>query len=177
MDLFRLPRELGETADGEKVSANIGRFGPYIRYDNKFVSISKDTYSPYEITLEEALELVNEKKIIDANRIIHTFDDGIEILNGRWGPYISDGNKNGKIAKDTDPKSLSHEDCLEILANTPEKKSRFKKKTKKKIAKKATKKKVTKKKTTKKKTAKKKATKKITKKATKKTTKKKVVKK
>ena len=181
MDLFRLPRQLGETPEGEKVSANIGRFGPYVRYDNKFVSIKKDTYSPYEITLEEALELIKEKKIIDANRIIHTFDDGIQILNGRWGPYITDGNKNGKIAKDTDPKSLTHEECIEILAKAPEKKSRFKKKTKKKAAKKKTakkkvaKKKVTKKKVTKKKTAKKKATKKKTTK--KKTAKKKVVKK
>ncbi len=180
MDLFRLPRDLGETPEGEKVSANIGRFGPYVRYENKFVSIKKDTYSPYEITLEEALELIKEKKIADANRIIHTFDDGIQILNGRWGPYITDGNKNGKIAKDTDPKSLSHEECIEILANTPEKKSRFKKKTKKKIAKKTTKKKTTKKKTAKKKTSKKKvAKKKVTKKKTakKKATKKKVIKK
>ena len=164
MDLFRLPRHLGETPEGEKVSANIGRFGPYVRYDNKFVSIKKDTYSPYEITLDEALELIREKKIADANRIIHTFDDGIQILNGRWGPYITDGKKNGKIVKGTDPKSLSHEDCLEILANTPDKKSRFKKKTKKKVAKKTSKKKVAKKKTTKKKTTKKKATKKKAKK-------------
>jgi DNA topoisomerase-1 len=159
MDLFRLPRALGETAEGEKVSANIGRFGPYVRYENKFVSIKKDTYSPYEITLDEALELIKEKKIADANRIIATFDDGIQVLNGRWGPYVTDGKKNGKIVKGTDPKSLSHEDCLEILVNTPDKKSRFKKKTKKKIAKKTTKKKA-KKKVKKKKTAKKKAVKK-----------------
>jgi DNA topoisomerase-1 len=168
MDLFRLPRHLGETAEGEKVIANIGRFGPYVRYENKFVSIKKDSYSPYEITLDEALELIKEKKIADANRIIHTFDDGIQILNGRWGPYITDGKKNGKIVKGTDPKSLSHEDCLEILANTPDKKSRFKKKTKKKVAKKTSKKKVAKKKTTKKKTAKKTTKKKVTKKKAKK---------
>jgi len=167
MDLFRLPRHLGETPEGEKVSANIGRFGPYVRYDNKFVSIKKDTYSPYEITLEEALELVKEKKIADANRIIETFDDGIQILNGRWGPYVTDGKKNGKIVKGTDPKTLTHEDCIEILANTPDKKSRFKKKTKKKVAKKkTTKKKTTKKKTTKKKVAKKKTKKKVAKKKT-----------
>ncbi|VAW34580.1 DNA topoisomerase I [hydrothermal vent metagenome] len=146
MDLFRLPRTLGETGDGEKVSANIGRFGPYVRYDNKFVSIKKDTFSPYDITLAEALELIKEKKIADANRIITTFDDGIQILNGRWGPYVTDGKKNGKIVKGSDPKTLSHEDCLEILAKTPDKKSRFNKKTKKK----ATKKKTTKKKAKKK---------------------------
>ncbi|MCF6288406.1 MAG: DNA topoisomerase I [Proteobacteria bacterium] len=162
MDLFRLPRTLGETPEGEKVITNIGRFGPYVRYDNKFVSIKKDVdATPYDITLEQALELITEKKIADANRIIQTFDDGIQILNGRWGPYVTDGNKNGKIGKGTDPKSLSHEDCIEILAKTPDKKARFKKKTKKKIAKKKTKKKTTKKKT-KKKTAKKKIVKKNT---------------
>lgn len=167
MALFDLPRHLGETPEGEKVSANIGRFGPYVRYDNKFVSI-KDG-DPYSITLEEALVIVQEKKIADANKIIQTFDDGIQVLNGRWGPYVTDGNKNGKIAKDQDPKALTHEECIEILAAAPEKKKRTKKKAKKKVAKKATKKKVTKKKTTKKKTAKKKTSKK---KASKKTTKK-----
>ncbi len=149
MNLFDLPRDLGETPEGEKVSANIGRFGPYIRYANKFVSI-KDG-DPYSITLEEALLLIQEKKIADANRIIQTFDDGIQILNGRWGPYVTDGSKNGKIAKDQDPKALTHEQCLAILAATPEKKTRTKKKAKKKVTKKkTTKKKITKKKTTKK---------------------------
>jgi len=172
MELFKLPRTLGETPEGEKVTTNIGRFGPYVRYDNKFVSIKKDVEAtPYDISLEQALEIITEKKIADANRIIETFDDGIQILNGRWGPYVTDGKKNGKIIKGTDPKTLSHEDCIEILAKAPDKKSRFKKKTKKKIAKKKTakkkvtkkkvsKKKVTKKKTTKKKTAKKKVSKK-----------------
>lgn len=177
MELFKLPRTLGETPEGEKVTTNIGRFGPYVRYDNKFVSIKKDVEAtPYDISLEQALEIITEKKVADANRIIVTFDDGIQILNGRWGPYVTDGNKNGKIVKDTDPKTLTHEDCIEILAKAPDKKSRFKKKTKKKIAKKkTTKKKVTKKKTTKKKVSKRKvAKKKVTKKKTakKKTTKK-----
>lgn len=171
MELFKLPRDLGETPEGEKVTTSIGRFGPYVKYGTKFVSIKKDVEAtPYDISLELALEIVAEKKIADANRIIETFDDGIQILNGRWGPYVTDGNKNGKIVKGTDPKSLSHEDCLEILANTPDKKSRFKKKTKKKVAKKKTtkkkvaKKKVSKKKTSKKKTTKKKAKKKVAKK-------------
>lgn len=126
MELFKLPRDLGETPEGEKVSANIGRFGPYVRYANKFVSI-KDN-DPYSITLEEALVLIKEKKIEDANKIIQTFDDGIEVLNGRYGPYVTDGKKNGKIPKDTDPKSLSHEDCIEILKNAPAKKKRRRKK-------------------------------------------------
>jgi DNA topoisomerase-1 len=166
MELFKLPRSLGETPEGEKISTSIGRFGPYVKYGTKFVSIKKEVEaSPYDITLEQAQEIITAKKVEDANRIIETFDDGIQILNGRWGPYVTDGNKNGKIVKGTDPKTLSHEDCIEILANTPEKKSRFKKKTKKKVAKKkTTKKKVAKKKTTKKKVSKKKATKKKTKK-------------
>lgn len=160
MSLFDLPRHLGETPEGEKVSANIGRFGPYVRYDNKFVSIKEG--DPYSITLEEALVLIQEKKIADANKIIQTFDDGIQVLNGRWGPYVTDGNKNGKIAKDQDPKQLTHEDCIAILAAAPEKKKRSKKKTKKKVAKKTTKKKTTKKKVTKKKASKKKTSKKKT---------------
>lgn len=165
--LFDLPRDLGETSEGEKVSANIGRFGPYIRYGSKFVSIKKDQGDPYTITFEEALVLVTEKKIADANRIIQTFDDGIQVLNGRWGPYVTDGNKNGKILKDQDPKALTHDECIEILAKAPEKKKRGKKKVAKKVAKKVTKKKTTKKstkKTTKKKTSKKKATTKLAKK-------------
>jgi len=161
--LFDLPRDLGETSEGEKVSANIGRFGPYVRYGNKFVSI-KDK-DPYSITFEEALVLIQEKKIADANKIIKTFDDGIQILNGRWGPYVTDGYKNGKILKDQDPKALSHEECIEILAKAPEKKKRSKKKVaKKKVAKKTTKKKVTKKKTTRKKVTKKSSKKKTGKK-------------
>jgi len=172
MELFKLPRDLGETPEGEKVSTSIGRFGPYVKYGTKFVSIKKDVEAtPYDITLEQAQEIITEKKIADANRIIETFDDGIQVLNGRWGPYVTDGNKNGKIPKETDPKSLSHEDCIEILANTPEKKSRFKKKAKKKVAKKKTTKKKTKKKVakkTKKKTTKKKAKKKVARKTAKK---------
>lgn len=126
MELFKLPRDLGETEEGEKVSANIGRFGPYVRYGNKFVSI-KDG-DPYSITLDEALELIREKKIADANKIIQQFDDGIEVLNGRYGPYVTNGKKNGKIPKDTDPKSLSHADCVEILNKAPAKKKRRRKK-------------------------------------------------
>ena len=166
--LFDLPRDLGETSEGEKVSANIGRFGPYVRYGSKFVSI-KDG-DPYSITFEEALVLIQEKKIADANKIIQTFDDGIQVLNGRWGPYVTDGHKNGKILKDQDPKALTHEQCIEILAAAPDKKKRSKKKvTKKKVAKKVAKK-TTKKKVTKK--PKKKTSKKVVKKATKKTVKK-----
>ncbi len=159
MELFKLPRALGETEEGEKVSANIGRFGPYIRYDNKFVSL-KDN-DPYTVDLATALELIKEKKIADANRIIHDFtEQGIQVLNGRYGPYITDGNKNAKIPKDKEPKELTVEECVELLAAAPERRRGKKKATKKATTKKVTKKKVTKKRA-KKKASKKKVSKKI----------------
>ncbi|MEO0575782.1 MAG: DNA topoisomerase I [Pseudomonadota bacterium] len=174
LDLFQLPRKLGETPEGEAVSASVGRFGPYVRYDNKFVSIKGDD-DPYTITLERALEVVAEKKIADANRLILDFpDDGIQVLNGRYGPYITDKKKNAKIPKDKDPKSLTLEECKALIEAAPERGRRGKKASKKTTAA-ETKKKVTKKKAAKKKTAKKKTTKKKTTK--KKATKKKVAKK
>ncbi len=163
IELFKLPRALGETPEGEPVSASIGRFGPYVKYGNKFVSIKDD--DPYTIGLERALELIAEKKELDANRIIQDFpDDGIQVLNGRYGPYVTNGEKNAKIPKDREPKSLTLEECRQLIEAAPERRRRGAKKkaaTKKAAAsRKTTKKKVAKKKATKKKTAKKKATKK-----------------
>ncbi|NND46168.1 MAG: DNA topoisomerase I [Woeseiaceae bacterium] len=153
--LFKLPRKLGETPDGLPVSASIGRFGPYVRYGDKYVSIRGGDDSnddPYTIELPRALELIEAKKIEDANRIIQDFEDeGIQVLNGRYGPYITDKSKNARVPKDREPKSLTLEECKELLAAAPERGRRGKKKVaKKKTAKKATKKKVTKKKTRKK---------------------------
>ena len=160
MELFKLPRKLGETADGLAVSASIGRFGPYIRYGDKYVSIKDD--DPYTIELPRALELIEAKKIEDANRLILDFEEeGIQVLNGRYGPYITNKKKNARVPKDREPKTLTLEECIELLAAAPERGRRGKKKTAKKAA---TKKKTTKKKTAKKKTAKKKAAKKKTKK-------------
>jgi DNA topoisomerase-1 len=123
LDLFKLPRELGSTPEGEPVSANIGRFGPYVRYANKFVSIKGD--DPYTITLERALELIAEKKIADANRLILDFPDaGIQVLNGRYGPYITNKLKNAKIPKDKTPKELTLEECQALLAAAPERRGR-----------------------------------------------------
>src|SRR5690606_12386789 len=134
LELFKLPRELGTTPEGEPVSANIGRFGPYIRYGDKFVSIRGDD-DPYTITLERALELIEEKKRADANRIIKTFDGtDIQILNGRYGPYVTNGAKNAKIPKDREPKSLTLEECEALLAAAPERRGRGKKAAKKKTA-------------------------------------------
>ncbi len=175
LELFKLPRKLGKTEDGLSVSASVGRFGPYVRYGDKYVSIRGED-DPYTITLPRALELIEEKKIEDANRIIQDFvEDGIQVLNGRYGPYITDKAKNARIPKDREPTSLTLEECKELLAAAPvrgkrgskkktskaadkkaAKKKPAKKKAKKKTKKKATKKKVAKKKVTKKKAAKKK---------------------
>jgi DNA topoisomerase-1 len=123
LDLFKLPRKLGETADGDPVSASIGRFGPYIRYGNKFVSIRGD--DPYTIDLARALELIEEKKVADANRIILDFPEvEIQVLNGRYGPYVTNGKKNAKIPKDREPSSLTLEECQELIAAAPERRAR-----------------------------------------------------
>jgi DNA topoisomerase-1 len=151
MELFKLPRKLGQTPDGLEVSASVGRFGPYVRYGDKYVSIRGDD-DPYTIELPRALELIEIKKIEDANRIIQDFEDeGIQVLNGRYGPYITDKKKNARVPKDREPGSLTLEECKELLAAAPERGRRGKKKTAKKAAakKKAAKKK-TKKKTKKK---------------------------
>jgi len=163
LELFKLPRKLGETPDGLAVSASVGRFGPYVRYGDKYVSIRGED-DPYTIELPRALELIEEKKIADANRIILDFEDeGIQVLNGRYGPYITDKKKNARVPKDRDPKTLTLEECVELLAAAPERGRRGKKKVAKKTESKktATKKKAAKKKT-KKKAARKKAAKKKT---------------
>ena len=156
LELFKLPRDLGETPEGEKVAAGIGRFGPYIRYGSKFVSL-KDS-DPHTVKLDEALELIAAKKQADLDRILRTFEGtDVQILKGRWGPFITDGNKNARMPKEREPDSMTLEECLAALEAAPEKRGR-KKAAKKKTAKKKTgKKKAAKKKTSKKKTAKKKA--------------------
>ena len=161
MELFKLPRKLGETPDGLPVSASIGRFGPYIRYGDKYVSMKED--DPYTVELPRALELIAEKVKADAERLILDFEEqGIQVLNGRYGPYITDKQKNARVPKDREPKSLTLEECIELLAAAPVRGRRGKKTTKKAAAKTATKKKATKKKARKK--AKKKTTKKTAKK-------------
>jgi len=119
LELFKLPRALGETSDGDPVSASIGRFGPYVRYGNSFVSIKDD--DPYTIGLERALELIEEKKLADANRIIQDFADvGIQVLRGRYGPYVTNGSKNAKIPKDREPAELTLEECQALIEAAPE---------------------------------------------------------
>jgi len=124
MELFKLPRTLGETAEGETIVANVGRFGPYVKYGSKYASLKED--DPYTVTLERAREVIRLKKEADANRLIQDFpEDGIQVLNGRYGPYITDKKKNAKIPKDRDPKSLTLEECRALLAAAPERGARF----------------------------------------------------
>ncbi|HEV3181521.1 MAG TPA: DNA topoisomerase I [Steroidobacteraceae bacterium] len=124
MELFKLPRTLGETAEGETIIANVGRFGPYLKYGSKYASLKED--DPYTVALERAREVIRLKKEADASRLIQDFpEDGIQVLNGRYGPYITDRKKNAKIPKDRDPKSLTLEECRAMLAAAPERGARF----------------------------------------------------
>ena len=122
LDLFRLPRVVGDF-EGEEVVAAIGRFGPYLRYKGKFTSIKKtDEEDPLTIKLDRAIELIKIKIQADKDRLINNFDGEplIQVLNGRYGPFVQVTTEKGKkinlkIPKDTDPKSLSREDCLSLL--------------------------------------------------------------
>ena len=163
LELFKLPRKLGETAEGQQVSASVGRFGPYIRYGDKYVSIKED--DPYTIELPRALELIEAKRIEDANRMILDFEEqGIQVLHGRYGPYITNKEKNARVPKDREPATLTLEECIELLAAAPVRGKRGKKTSKKAAGATDSKKKVAKKKVAKKK-ARKKAKKKAGKKA------------
>ncbi len=145
IELFKLPRELGESPEGEKIVVGIGRFGPYIRYDDKFVSLKDD--DPYTVSLDRALELVAAKKQADAERIIKTFPEkNIQVLKGRYGPYVTNGEKNARIPKDTEPETLTLERCEAMIEAAPARRKKTGKKKKKKTTKKAAKKKTSKKK-------------------------------
>lgn len=125
LELFTLPRTLGTTPEGEPVKVAIGRFGPYVQYGpKKFVSVKDD--DPYKLDLARALELIRAKEELDANRLILDFPEaGIQVLNGRYGPYITDRVKNARIPKDRDPKTLTLEECRELLAAAPARGKRF----------------------------------------------------
>ena len=118
---FELPRLVGQTEDGQDIKANVGRFGPYIQIDKLYVSL-KDI-DPREVTQEQARELYAAKLKAEAEKNIADFGDGIKVLNGRFGPYVTDGSKNAKIPKDTDPKTITRDQAVELLANAPQKRS------------------------------------------------------
>lgn len=131
LELFKLPRIIGEL-EGKEMQAAIGRFGPYIKHDGKFVSLKPDQ-DPLTISEEEATELILAKREQEANKYIKTFDEDAEVfvLNGKFGPYIKFGAKNVKIPKDKKPEELTYAECKELAENAPEKKKGgFRKKAK-----------------------------------------------
>ncbi len=130
LEMFKLPRLVGKTAEGQDIKANIGRFGPYIQIDKLYVSIKP--HDPMKITEEEARELYLEKLETEKNKYIAEFDGGIKILKGPYGPYITDGKKNARIAKDADPLAITAEQAKEMLAKAPAKKKFVRKRTAKK---------------------------------------------
>lgn len=125
LELMKMPRDLGMFEE-KQVVVNIGRFGPYVLHDKKFVSIPKEE-DPYSITPDRAVELIQAKRESDANKTIKTFAENadVQILNGRFGPYIKAGKKNVKIPKGKVPADLTLDECLTLAANAPEKKGRF----------------------------------------------------
>jgi DNA topoisomerase-1 len=114
LELFKLPKPVGTFEEKEMV-VGIGRFGPYVRHDNKFVSIPKGT-DPMEVDEAKAIELIQAKRVADANRLIQSFDDDIKVLKGRWGAYIAQGKENYKIPKGEEPEALTLMRIKEIIA-------------------------------------------------------------
>ncbi len=126
LELFKLPRVVGTFEDKEVVAA-IGRFGPYLRHDGKFYSLKKE-YDPHTISEEDAIILIEAKRVADAEKFIKVFDEDptYQILNGRWGPYLKAGKKNVKLPKDREPASFTFEECVELAKNSDETKSKKK---------------------------------------------------
>ncbi|MCA9325853.1 type I DNA topoisomerase [Candidatus Saccharibacteria bacterium] len=124
LEAFKLPRIVGQTEDGYEMKAAIGRFGPYVLVNSLFVSI-KPPLDPFTITEAEARELYIAKVKAEAEKNISDFGEGIRVLNGRYGPYVTDGKKNAKIPKETDPKQITKEQAVKMLAEAPDKPKRF----------------------------------------------------
>ena len=122
LKLFDLPRTIGDF-EGEEMSAGIGRFGPFIHHNNKYISIPK-TLNPLTITREEAIRLIEDKRKKESQRHIKFFEkEGIEILNGRYGAYIAFDGANYRLPKNTDPEKLTPEECMNIIASSKKKKN------------------------------------------------------
>lgn len=124
LELFKLPRKVGEFED-EEVIASEGRYGPYVRHNGKFYSL-KDIH-PLDVNIDQAIEVIKEKREADKKKHIKSFEkEGIDVLNGRYGPYIKSNGKNFKIPKDKKPEALTLEECQEIIEKAPAKKKRGK---------------------------------------------------
>ena len=132
LKLFELPRTLGEY-EGETITVSTGRFGPYIRHNGKYVSLPKE-YAPQTVSYDEAVALIEKKREEEKNRIIKTFPENsdLEILNGRFGPYIAYKGKNYKIPKGTKPEELSSDDCLKIIESDSQPKAKARRVSRKK---------------------------------------------
>ena len=130
LELFKLPRNLGEF-EGSSVTIGAGRYGPYVLHERKYVAIPK-TDDPLTITLERAIELINEKRANEQKRHIKSFyqDEKLELLNGRYGPYIAYDGKNYRIpkAKQENVEALTYEECMTIIKDSPEPKSKGRRK-------------------------------------------------
>ena len=122
--LFDLPRELGQTPDGEPLLVNVGRFGPYVKYGSKFASLGRED-DPHTIDRERALQIVAEKKRADAEREIREFEGGkIRILKGRYGPYLTDGKKNVRVPKGRDPALIELDEATRLIEAAPARRPR-----------------------------------------------------
>ena len=128
LELFKLPRKLGQAENGDDVSVAIGRFGPFVKQGETYASLKPED-DPYTIELPRALQIVQERLEMLANRLILDFGNGVQVLNGRYGAYITDGEKNARIPKEQEPKELTEVQCIELLAAAPVRKGRFGKKT------------------------------------------------
>jgi DNA topoisomerase-1 len=128
LELFKLPRKVGEF-EGKDITAGIGRFGPYIVHNSKFISLKAGVDDPYTIATERSVELIIKKREDDKNKTIKTFaeDKDILVLNGRFGPYISYKKENFKIPKSKDAASLTYEECVELMKVTATKPRKKKK--------------------------------------------------
>ena len=136
LQLLRLPRDLGETGSGEPVSAGIGRLGPYVRYGKTYVNLRED--DPCTIELPRALELIAQHVASGGSRgrrgaarkpIVEFEEAGITVLNGRYGPYVTDGKKNASVPKDRQPEDLTLEECKELIAAAPQRRARGRRRT------------------------------------------------
>jgi len=124
LKLLSLPRELGHAPDGTPISVGRGQYGPYVKYGAKYASIKED--DPFTLELPRALEIVEAKIRADRERTILDFPDaGIQVLRGRYGPYVTDKKRNAKVPKDREPASLTLEECQALLAAAPQRKGRF----------------------------------------------------
>ncbi len=124
LEMFKLPRTVGKTGDGQEIIANIGRFGPYIKVNDTFVSIKG--HDPLDITEDEAIKIYQEKLVKEAQKQIKTFTNGLKILKGPYGPYLTDGTKNIKIDKTKDPLKITQEEAKELFKKAPKLHSRRK---------------------------------------------------